>query len=128
MSFPTNQDSNYKLYNLWTLDNALDIHVCNNILRNRFRKTRDAQPKEELFARKTSYPIEAFGIVEVQVYTPNGLAKIELTNVALAFGFITNLVSLYLLNIKGVYWNLENLQHITCNRKILCNLEKVDSH
>src|SRR5204862_5890850 len=60
--------------------------------------------------------------------TPNGLAKIELTNVALALGFMTNLVSLHLLNNKGVYWNLENLQHITCNGKILCNLEKVDSH
>src|SRR5437762_6919597 len=84
--------------------------------------------QEELFARKTSYPIEAFGTIKVQVYTPNSLAKIELTNVALALGFITNLVSLHLLNNKGVYWNLENPQHITCNRKILCNLEKVDSH
>ena len=108
MSFLTNQDSNYKLYNSWTLDNALDIHVCNDILQSGFRKTRDAQPKEELFARKTSYPIKAFGIVEVQVYTPNSLAKIELTNVALASRFITNLVLLHLLNNKEVHWNLEN--------------------
>src|SRR2546421_7757097 len=96
--------------------------MCNNILQSGFRKTRDAQLKEELFARKTSYPIEAFGTIEVQVYTPNSLAKIELTNIALVSRFITNLVSLHLLNNKGVHWNLENLQHITCNRKILCNL------
>ena len=36
LSFLTNQDSNYKLYNSWTLDNTLDIYVCNNILRSGF--------------------------------------------------------------------------------------------
>ena len=125
-SFTTSQDSDFKLYNSWTLDNASDIHVCNDIQRSGFRKTRDAQPSDELFAGKTSYPIEAFGTVDVQVQTPNGPGRIELTNVALAPGFMTNLVSLYLLNVKGVHWNSENLQYLTCNGKIFCNLESVD--
>jgi len=66
--------------------------------------------------------------VDVQVQTPNGPGRIELTNVVLALGFMTNLVSLYLLNVKEVHWNSENPQHLTCNRKIFCNLESVDFH
>lgn len=97
------QDLEYKLYNSQTLDNALDIHVCNDIQRNGFRQTREATLDDELFAGKTSYPIEAFGMVTVYVQTPNGKREIEPTNVALALGFMTNLVSLHLLNAKSVH-------------------------
>jgi len=124
----SSHDSDFKLYNAWTLDNASDIHVCNDIQRSGFKKTRDALPDEELFAGKTSYPIEAFGTVTVNVQTPKGRAEIDLSNVALAPGFMTNLVSLHLLNVKGVHWNSEKPQHLTCNGTIFCNLESVDYH
>jgi len=101
-SFSTNQED-FKLYNSWTLDNASDIHVCNDIQRSGFQQTRAASPNNQLFAGKTSYPIEAFGTVTIQIQTPEGMRTINLDNVALAPGFITNLVSLHLLNIKGVH-------------------------
>ena len=122
----SNQD--YKLYNSWTLDNASDIHVCNNVKRSGFCQTREASQDDELFAGKTSYPIEAFGTVTVYVQTPNGRREIELTNVALAPGFITNLVSLQLLNRKGVHWNSEHPDKLTRGRDILCNLEQIGHH
>ena len=93
----SNQDE-YKLYNAWTLDNASDIHVCNDANRSGFSKTRDATYKDKLFAGKTSYRIEAFGTVTINIQTTQGRREIDLSNVALAPGFMTNLVSLSLLN------------------------------
>ena len=126
-SFTSSQED-FKLYNSWTLDNASDIHVCNEIKRSGFRQTKEATPDDELFAGKTSYPIEAFGTATVYVQTPEGKREIELTNVALAPGFMTNLVSLHLLNAKGVHWNSENPQYLKRNGTIFCNLERVDYH
>ena len=101
LSFIANQD--YKLYDMWTLDNTIDIHVYNNGTRSRFTRTREAGPNDKIYARKTLYPIKAFGTVSFEVWIVDGSSEIELKNVALAPGFITNLVSLYLLNVKGVY-------------------------
>ncbi len=70
-SFTLNQDK-YKLYNAWTLDNASDIHVCNDPDWSGFSKTRDATDKDKLFADKTSYTIEAFGTVTINIQTPQG--------------------------------------------------------
>ena len=124
----TSSQQDYKLYNAWTLDNASDTHVCNDIQRSGFRQTREAGPDDELFAGKTAYPIEAFGTIIINAQTPEGPGEIELTDVALAPGFMTNLVSLHLLNVKGVHWNSESPQHLKCNDSIFCNLERIDHH
>jgi hypothetical protein len=57
----------YKLYNAWTLDNASDIHVCNDASRSGFVITREAGTDDRLFAGKTAYPIEGFGTVHIPV-------------------------------------------------------------
>ncbi len=62
----SNQDE-YKLYNAWTLDNASDIYVYNDADHSGFSKTRDVIHKDKLFIDKTSYAIEAFGIVTINV-------------------------------------------------------------
>jgi hypothetical protein len=66
--------------------------------------------------------------VTVYVPTPSGIGEIELTNVALALGFMTNLVSLHLLNDKEVHWNSEHPELLTRNREVLCNLKQVGHH
>ena len=126
-SFTSNQDD-YKLYNTWTLDNASDIHVCNDANRSGFYKTREATHKDKLFAGKTSYAIEAFGTVTINVQTPQGKREIDLMNVALAPGFMTNLVSLHLLNQKGAHWSSEHPDRIIRDGKTLCSLERIDNH
>ena len=109
-SFHSISKEDYKLYNSWTLDNASDIHVCNDVERSNFTKTHDAMPGDELCSGKTWYPIEAFGTVTVNIQKEIGTREIRLNNVALVPGFITNLVSIHLLTIKGVHWSTRNLQ------------------
>ena len=77
--------------------------MYNDIQRGDFRPTRMAGLDDKLFARKTSYPIEVFGNITIHAQTLEGLGEIELTDVALVPGFMTNLVSLHLLNVKGVH-------------------------
>jgi hypothetical protein len=95
----------YKLYNSWTLDNASDIYICNDLGRNEYTETRTAISDDILYSSKTAYQIESFGTVRIVVDTPERKRKLKLGNVALVPGFMTNLVSLSLLISKGIYWN-----------------------
>jgi hypothetical protein len=45
----------YKLYNSWTLDNMLDIYVCNNLGRSKYIETRTAILDNILYSSKTAY-------------------------------------------------------------------------
>src|SRR5438045_4418200 len=69
----------------------------------------------------------AYGTVKMNIKTPCGRRHLKLTNVALAPGFMSNLVSLNLLNIRDVHWNSEHPEQIT-HKGELCSLEKVDLH
>ena len=101
-SFNTNTDV-YKLYNKWTLNRGLDVHICNHMDRNRFQKTHNTSLDNQLFASKTLYLIACFSIVFISANTLNGLGELTLENITLAPGFMTNLVLLNLLNQKGVH-------------------------
>ena len=70
-----------------------------------FKKTRNASINDILYAGKTTYHIKAFGTAVITVNMPQGKKTIELLNIALVPGFMTNLVSLDRLNAKGVHWN-----------------------
>src|SRR5438045_2563784 len=41
---------------------------------------------------------------------------------------MTNLVSMYLLSIKGVHWSTRNPQQLTCNESMFCILENIGKH
>ena len=127
-SFQSRTVRGRKLYNSWTLDNASDIHVCNDPRRSSFRKTREAAPGDRIVSGSSACQIKAYGTVKLNIETPRGRRHLELTNVALAPGFMSNLVSLNLLNIRDVHWNSEHPEQITHKGELLCNLEKVDSH
>jgi hypothetical protein len=45
----------YKLYNSWTLDNMLDIYVCNNLDRSEYIETRTATSDNILYSSKITY-------------------------------------------------------------------------
>jgi hypothetical protein len=126
--YHTNTTDVYKLYDKWTLDGALDVYICNNTDRNGFRKTRNALPDDQLFAGKTSYLIACFGTVSIIVNTPDGPGEITLENVALAPSFMTNLVSLDLLNQQGVHWNSEYPTKLVRDGSDFLNLQRVDRH
>ena len=90
--------------------------------------TREADENEQLFAGKRAHAIECFSTVKVGVNTPDGLDYITLVNVALAPGFMTNLVSLDLLNAKDVHWNSADPTVLCKHSKVFCNLERVGGH
>jgi hypothetical protein len=102
----------YKLYNSWTLDNTLDIHICNNLGRSEYTETRTAISDDILYSSKTAYQIELFGTVRIVVDTPKRKRKLKLGNIVLVLGFMTNLVSFSLLTSKSIYWNSRKLERL----------------
>ena len=115
----------YKLKNCWTLDSGTDIHVCND--RTRFKFERTAAEEDVLMAGKTTYQIEAFGSVEITAKGPDGPVTILLLNVALAPGFLTNLVCLRRFTEKDVHWDTQN-NRLHSNGKTFCYTQSVDDH
>jgi hypothetical protein len=93
----------YKLYNSWTLDNTLDIYVCNDLGRSEYTETRAVISDDNLYSGKTAYQIELFGIIRIIIDTPERKRKLKLGNIVLVLGFMTNLVSLFLLISKNIY-------------------------
>lgn len=61
-----------------------------------------ASEDDILLTGKGKYPIEAFGTVEINVDTPRDPETILLLNVALAPGFLTNLICLRRMTEKGI--------------------------
>jgi hypothetical protein len=45
----------YKLYNSWTLDNILDIYVCNSLGRSKYTETRTIILDNILYSSETTY-------------------------------------------------------------------------
>jgi hypothetical protein len=115
----------YKLLNCWILDCATDIHVCNDP--SRFQMKRLASLEDRLRAGKTIYPIEGYGTVHIVAKGPHGPVNIQLLNVALAPGFLTNLVCLSRFTVKNVHWDTER-RHLHTNGTTFCYTEPVGGH
>jgi len=58
-----------KFQNSWLLDSATDTHVCNDC--SRFIQTSEALDRTCLYARKTSYSILGYGMVYINIQTPD---------------------------------------------------------
>ena len=99
-SYTTSTD--YKLQDHWILDSGSDVHVCNGRTPG-YTPTREATAQDKLYAGKTTYDIESFGIIKIDVSTPEGTRQIELLDTAYVPGFMTNLVSLSRLVRKDVH-------------------------
>jgi hypothetical protein len=102
----------YKLYNSWTLDNILDIYICNNLGRNEYMETRTVILDNILYSSKIAYQIESFGIIKIIINIPKKKRKLKLGNIILILGFMTNLVFFSLLISKNIYWNSRKLKHL----------------
>ncbi|KAI1001312.1 hypothetical protein K3495_g6889 [Podosphaera aphanis] len=122
-------DSQDILKNSWILDGGSDIHICNNSTKWQFQETKKPQKGEFIHAGNTTIPIESYGTVKVMVDTPNGKRHITLYNISLAHGFLTNIVSMQLLNTSGFNWNSRNPTRLECeDYSIACNLYQEGGH
>jgi hypothetical protein len=95
----------FSLKHSWILDGGSNIHVCNSSMSDRFCKTRNAEHEDYLNAGERRVTVEAYGTVNITVQTPQGPKTIQLSEVAYAPGFMTNLVSESRLKKKGVYFD-----------------------
>ena len=92
--------STYTLKDHWLLNSGSDIHVTNS--KSRLLRPRKAI-QSQLLAGKAQLAIECYGDVDIEVPTPTGVATMTLVDVAYIPGFMSNLVSLSRLVIKGVH-------------------------
>ncbi|HEV7737643.1 MAG TPA: hypothetical protein VGO47_09780, partial [Chlamydiales bacterium] len=118
----------YKLYDSWTLDNASDVHLCNDINRSDFQKTHNAHPNSVVTSGKESYKVECYGTVLIPVDIGTKKALIQLKNVALVTGFLTNLVSLSLLNDGDLHWHSKYPNQLEMDGQFYCHLYSIDAH
>ncbi|KAF5189162.1 Ribonuclease h-like domain [Thalictrum thalictroides] len=86
------------LKNSWILDGGSDVHICNNSKKWDFKIMRKAERGDSIRAGNSSVPIDAYGTVKVKVDTMSGKKHITLENVILSNGFLTNIVSMQLIN------------------------------
>jgi hypothetical protein len=80
-----------------------------------------------LIAGKTTYAIKAFGSVEITANALNGPVTIELLNVALAPGFLTNLICLRRFTDKGVHWDTQK-GRLYRDGQTFCYTQSVNDH
>lgn len=107
-------DSKCHLKDSWVLDGCSNTHIHNDAQKCNFKITKKAH-KEDIFrVRNSSLQIECFGQVKMIVDTPEGKRFITLANVGLAYGFLTNIVSMQLLNEMGYHWTSRSPTKLEC--------------
>ena len=106
---------NYDIANCWILASASNIHVCNDP--SRFNITHSTTSNDYLISGSTTYPIQAYGTVDITLTSPTGKREsIILKQVALIPGFFTNLVSFNRAHAANIYWDTEKDTLYTLNK------------
>ena len=96
--------NDYDLASCWILASGSNIHVCNDP--TRFNTTHSTTSDDYVSSGSTTYPIQAYGTVDITITSPTGKrASITLNQVALIPGFLTNLVSLSRARARNIHWD-----------------------
>ena len=91
------------LYNSWALNLETDIYIYNNRNCSNYIITYIATALDVINFSKQTYLIESFGIIIINIDIITKLAYFQLQNVALAFGFISNLIFINILAKQYIY-------------------------
>ncbi|RKF71345.1 hypothetical protein GcC1_102017 [Golovinomyces cichoracearum] len=122
-------DHKFHLHDHWVLDSGSDVHICNNELLHQFEKTETPSKDHHIVSGTAKYPVVAWGTCKVSISTKEKGSYITLNKVALIPGFMTNLISLRLLNAKGVHWNtLTPLHMFQSDGSFFCTLFQSGRH
>jgi hypothetical protein len=100
----------YKLINCLTLNNEIDIHVCNDS--DRFQLNRVINFENQLMIDKIVYDIENYETMNIIVKKSNEMINIRLLNVALMLEFFINLICLIKIMKKEIHWDIEKNDYI----------------
>jgi hypothetical protein len=115
----------YKLINCWTLDNEIDIHVCNDS--NRFQLNRVVNLENQLMINKIVHDIENYVTINIIVRKSNESINIQLLNVALMLEFFINLICLIKIMKKEIHWDIER-KWLHRKEVIFCFVESIKNH
>ena len=108
--------NDYDITNCWILASASNVHVCNDP--SRFNTTHSTKSNDYLISGSTTYPIQAYGTVDITVTSPTGKReRIVLNQVALIPGFFTNLVSFSRARTANIYWDTAKDTLYTVNKE-----------
>jgi hypothetical protein len=114
--------------NRWILDPGSNIHVCNST-RFGWQETRKARPHEMVLAGDSTLAIQAWGEVTFNVNRPYGIGKVQLSNVALVEGFLTNVVSLSRCREIDVQFDSgRDAMYQKHPSNVICSLKYADGH
>ena len=91
-------------------------------------KTRDVTDIDKIISGREFYQVEAYRTYDVTIKTLYRTKEIELKEIALISGFLTNIVSLNLLNKDGIYWNSRKPNRLKKDHNTFANLEFIDGH
>ena len=109
------------------LDCAADIHVCNEAMRHRYTKERDAAWDDRVLAGEHNIRIESFGSMELDVDTPTGPSTVTLLNVAFIPKFLTSIASMSLFEKKEVHFDTQ-VPHLHRNGETVIKIYKMGGH
>ncbi len=123
-TFATRQVS-YKLINCWTLDNEIDIHVCNDS--DRFQLNQIVDLENQLMIDKIVHDIENYETMNIIVRESNESINIRLLNVALMLEFFTSLICLIKIMKKEIHWDIES-KRLHQKDVIFCFVESIENH
>ena len=113
--------------NIVVLDCAADIHVCNEAMKHRFTKERDAGWDDRVLAGDNNIKIQCFGSLELDVDTPTGPQTITLLNVAYIPTFLTSIASMSLFEAKGVHFDTQ-VPHLHRKGETVIQIYKLGGH
>ncbi len=114
-SYSVLKANDYDIANCWILSSGSNIHVCNDP--SRFNTTQSTISKDYLISGSTTYPIQAYGTVDITVTSPTGKGEsITLNQVALIPRFLTNLVSFSRAKAGNIYWDTAKDTLYTVNK------------
>ncbi|EKG15307.1 hypothetical protein MPH_07496 [Macrophomina phaseolina MS6] len=86
----------------WIADISTTHHICNEHMKTRYTKTRDAGSDDHVTLGNTVIRIESFGEVTIDAINHEGPRTIKLVDVAYVPTFIANLVSITKAREKGI--------------------------
>jgi hypothetical protein len=115
----------YKLINCWTLNNEIDIHVCNDS--DRFQLNRMINFENQLIIDKIVYKIENYETMNIVVKELDDAINIQLLNVALMFEFFISLICLIKMMKKEIHWDIES-KRLHRKEVIFCFVESIENH
>ena len=109
------------------LDCAADIHVCNEAMKHRYTKERDAGWDDRVLAGDHNIRIESYGSMNVDVDTSTGPKIITLQNVAYIPKFLTSIASMSRFEAKGVHFDTQ-IPHLHRKGETVFRIYKLGGH